>query len=113
MHESICDMYIQVSLIFLWNDGIYGDAVLTMFPATYQYTQQVCPLVSKLKSFYDYSSEVEAVLPELLHGKCVRSRSSDEEKCTHDSRIIFLNMWLNPTLYQEIKDKKRILFFFY
>jgi len=30
----------------------------------------VCPLVSKLKAFYDYSAEVEAVLPELLHGLC-------------------------------------------
>eukprot|EP00039_Didymoeca_costata_P018469 m.333591 g.333591 ORF g.333591 m.333591 type:complete len:326 (-) comp17177_c0_seq1:93-1070(-) len=30
----------------------------------------VCPLVSKLKSFYEYSSEVEGILPILLEGLC-------------------------------------------
>lgn len=31
----------------------------------------VCPLVTKLKSFYEYSSEVEQVLPTLLEGLCM------------------------------------------
>lgn len=30
----------------------------------------VCPLVSKLKTFYDYSSEVETALPDLLTALC-------------------------------------------
>lgn len=30
----------------------------------------VCPLVSKLKSFYDYSSEVEGMLPKILQELC-------------------------------------------
>jgi len=33
----------------------------------------VCPLVTKLKSFYDYSSEVESALPELLTALCTES----------------------------------------
>lgn len=33
----------------------------------------VCPLVTKLKAFYDYSSEVEMALPELLSALCAES----------------------------------------
>lgn len=32
--------------------------------------EAVCPLVTKLKAFYDYSSEVEMALPELLSALC-------------------------------------------
>lgn len=42
--------------------------------------EAVCPLVSKLKSFYDYSSEVEGVLPELLHGLCQSNPVESLEK---------------------------------
>jgi hypothetical protein len=33
----------------------------------------VCPLVGKLKSFWDYSMEVEAILPVLLAGLCTEA----------------------------------------
>lgn len=32
--------------------------------------EAVCPLVTKLKSFYDYSSEVEKMLPKILQELC-------------------------------------------
>lgn len=40
----------------------------------------VCPLVTKLKSFYDYSAEVEAALPELLLALCAESPVETLEK---------------------------------
>jgi len=40
----------------------------------------VCPLVTKLKTFYDYSSEVETALPELLTSLCMESPLEALEK---------------------------------
>jgi len=40
----------------------------------------VCPLVKKLKTFYDYSSEVETALPELLTSLCMESPLEALEK---------------------------------
>jgi len=38
--------------------------------------QQVLPLVDKLKSFYEFSMELETVVPQLLHALCVSGASA-------------------------------------
>lgn len=38
----------------------------------------VVPLVAKLKSFYEYACELEAVLPQLLHALCSGSLTPTE-----------------------------------
>ena len=43
--------------------------------------QTVCPLVGKLKSLYDYSSELDSVLPVLLHALCADNPKEKLEQC--------------------------------
>jgi len=40
--------------------------------------QQVLPLVAKLKNFYEFSMELETIVPQLLHALCVGGTSAAE-----------------------------------
>ncbi|XP_066914598.1 CYFIP-related Rac1 interactor B-like [Clytia hemisphaerica] len=40
--------------------------------------QQVLPLVAKLKHFYEFSMELETIVPQLLHALCVSGTSADQ-----------------------------------